>query len=156
MWPVSHGVRCYCCSESEVDGFLLPSLQGEHEWPLHVSRLHRSSYHFRSAVAVRRCSCFNVYIFIICRAMCVLLWLLTPPPRCLCFLRVRQTAVLTITTQGRSSPTTISTSTGAAQACRRCSDFTPRAAGQVCYQNAFLHHAVRCQHLLVCLLAVRV
>ncbi|XP_034534964.1 myelin regulatory factor-like protein, partial [Notolabrus celidotus] len=25
--------------------------QGEHEWPLHVARLHRSSYHFRSAVA---------------------------------------------------------------------------------------------------------
>ncbi|XP_061770395.1 myelin regulatory factor-like protein isoform X2 [Nerophis ophidion] len=27
--------------------------QGEHEWPLHVARLHHSSYHFRSAVAVR-------------------------------------------------------------------------------------------------------
>ncbi|XP_061815709.1 myelin regulatory factor-like protein isoform X3 [Nerophis lumbriciformis] len=26
---------------------------GEHEWPLHVARLHHSSYHFRSAVAVR-------------------------------------------------------------------------------------------------------
>ncbi|XP_061920612.1 myelin regulatory factor-like protein isoform X2 [Entelurus aequoreus] len=25
--------------------------QGEHEWPLHVARLHHSSYHFRSAVA---------------------------------------------------------------------------------------------------------
>eukprot|EP00066_Takifugu_rubripes_P026726 XP_011615992.1 PREDICTED: myelin regulatory factor-like protein [Takifugu rubripes] len=25
--------------------------QGEHQWPLHVSRLYQSSYHFRSAVA---------------------------------------------------------------------------------------------------------
>ncbi|KAM6895328.1 myelin regulatory factor-like protein [Xenentodon cancila] len=28
-----------------------PNTQGEHEWPLHVARLYRSSYHFRSAVA---------------------------------------------------------------------------------------------------------
>ncbi|KAE8281092.1 Myelin regulatory factor-like protein [Larimichthys crocea] len=35
-----------------VTGIRYPSdTQGEHEWPLHVSRLYRSSYHFRSAVA---------------------------------------------------------------------------------------------------------
>ncbi|CAJ1054657.1 myelin regulatory factor-like protein [Xyrichtys novacula] len=35
-----------------VPGSRYPSnTQGEHEWPLHVARLHRSSYHFRSAVA---------------------------------------------------------------------------------------------------------
>uniref|UniRef100_UPI0037E70BE0 myelin regulatory factor-like protein n=1 Tax=Semicossyphus pulcher TaxID=241346 RepID=UPI0037E70BE0 len=35
-----------------VTGSRYPSnTQGEHEWPLHVARLHHSTYHFRSAVA---------------------------------------------------------------------------------------------------------
>ncbi|KAK2859217.1 hypothetical protein Q5P01_003837 [Channa striata] len=35
-----------------VTGIRYPSnTQGEHEWPLHVARLHHSSYHFRSTVA---------------------------------------------------------------------------------------------------------
>ncbi|XP_035509424.1 myelin regulatory factor-like protein [Morone saxatilis] len=35
-----------------VTGTSYPSnTQGEHEWPLHVSRLYHSSYHFRSTVA---------------------------------------------------------------------------------------------------------
>ncbi|XP_067437966.1 myelin regulatory factor-like protein [Thunnus thynnus] len=35
-----------------VTGSRYPSnTQGEHEWPLHVARLYRSSYHFRTAVA---------------------------------------------------------------------------------------------------------
>ncbi|KAK2882864.1 myelin regulatory factor-like protein isoform X2 [Channa argus] len=38
--------------KSTVTGIRYPSnTQGEHEWPLHVARLHHSSYHFRSTVA---------------------------------------------------------------------------------------------------------
>ncbi|KAM9846098.1 myelin regulatory factor-like protein [Aulostomus maculatus] len=36
---------------SDVLGRYPSNTQGEHEWPLHVARLHHCSYHFRSAVA---------------------------------------------------------------------------------------------------------
>ncbi|XP_056131699.1 myelin regulatory factor-like protein [Lampris incognitus] len=46
-----------------ITGTRYPSnTQGEHQWPLHVARLHQSSYHFRSTVAGQAdCSTDRIY-----------------------------------------------------------------------------------------------
>ncbi|MEQ2266592.1 hypothetical protein XENORESO_011776 [Xenotaenia resolanae] len=51
-------------SATTASGSRYPSnTQGEHEWPLHVARLHHSSYYFRSAVAGQAdCSTDHHYV----------------------------------------------------------------------------------------------
>lgn len=45
-------LSCSSLLDHDTVGNMYPSnTQGEHAWPLHIARLHRSSYHFRSAVA---------------------------------------------------------------------------------------------------------